>query len=103
MSNIFANLKAYKGKFSLKETKTFDADDLIGLECEVVVGDYDTSIKFSYTSGPNEGVSYYVELDSQSQLTVGEIPDPAELIFNIYGRNGDEDIMKVMEKVKKLV
>lgn len=98
MSNIFAGLKAYKGKWTLKTTKEFDAEDLEGLTCEVVVGDYDTSVKFSYTSGPREGITYYLELDSMSQLTVGEIPDPHKLYINVYSRNGDEDILKVMEK-----
>ena len=98
MSSIFANLKAYKGKFTLKNTVVLDEEDKKGLTCEVVVGDYATSMKFSYTEGPNEGISYYLELDTRSELQVGEQVSPNDIAITIYWRNGDDDVKKVIER-----
>lgn len=101
MSNLFATLgvKSYNTcKYELKNTVLLDEETKNGLTCEVVIGDYATSMKFSYKEGPNEGISYYLELDSRSELQVGETVSPDDIAIATYGRKGDKDVMKVLER-----
>ena len=70
--NIFSNLRVYAGKWSVKETRNFTADEISQVSQAVVVpSQYGNSVQFIMVGG---GLTY-ITLDQNSDCAMGEVID----------------------------
>ena len=68
--NIFSNLRVYAGKWTVKETRNFTADEISQVSQAVVVpSQYGNSVQFTMVSG---GLTY-IPLDQNSNCATGEV------------------------------
>ena len=90
--NIFSNLRVYAGKWSVKETRNFTADEISQVSQAVVVpSQYGNSVQFTMVGG---GLTY-IPLDQNSTLVSGEIVDLTKAKLVILGKSGENDIFRV--------
>lgn len=92
MLGIFANLRVYAGKWSVKETRNFTAEEIASVEVAVVVpSQYGNSVQFTMKGG---GLTY-IPLDQNSSKCVGEVIDLAEAKLTTLCKSGEADIYRV--------
>ena len=90
--NIFNNLRVYAGKWSVKETRDFTADEVSQVSQAVVVpSQYGNSVQFTMVSG---GLTY-IPLDQNSNCAVGEIIDLTKAKLITLEKSGETDIYRV--------
>lgn len=90
--NIFNNLRVYAGKWSVKETRDFTADEVSQVSQAVVVpSQYGNSVQFTMKSG---GLTY-IPLDQNSDCAVGEIIDLTKAKLTTLGKSGEADIYRI--------
>ena len=90
--NIFNNLRVYAGKWSVKETRDFTADEVSQVSQAVVVpSQYGNSVQFFMKSG---GLTY-IPLDQNSDCAVGEVIDLTKAKLTTLGKSGEADIYRV--------
>lgn len=90
--NIFNNLRVYAGKWSVKETRNFTAEEIAQVsEAVVVPSQYGNSVQFTMVSG---GLTY-IPLDQNSDCDTGEIIDLTEAKLTTLEKNGEADIYRV--------
>lgn len=90
--NIFSNLRVYAGKWSVKETRNFTAEEIAQVSQAVVVpSDYGNSVQFTMVSG---GLTY-IPLDQHSNCAIGEVIDLAKAKLTTLMKEGEADIYRV--------
>lgn len=90
--NIFSNLRVYAGKWSVKETRNFTAEEIAQVSQAVVVpSDYGNSVQFTMVSG---GLTY-IPLDQNSNCAIGEVIDLAKAKLTTLKKKGEADIYRV--------
>ena len=90
--NIFSNLRVYAGKWSVKETRDFTADEVSQVSQAVVVpSQYGNSVQFTMKSG---GLTY-IPLDQNSDRAVGEVIDLTKAKLTTLGKSGEADIYRI--------
>ena len=90
--NIFSSLRVYAGKWSVKSTRNFEAEEIAAVEHAVVVpSEYGNSVQFTMKSG---GLTY-IPLDQNSNCAVGEIIDLTKAKLITLEKSGETDICRV--------
>ena len=90
--NIFSNLRVYAGKWSVKETRNFTAEEIAQVSQAVVVpSQYGNSVQFTMVSGSLT----YIPLDQNSTLGVGEVIDITKAKLTTLEKSGEADIYRV--------
>ena len=90
--NIFNNLRVYAGKWSVKEIRDFNADEVSQVSQAVVVpSQYGNSVQFTMKSG---GLTY-IPLDQNSDCAVGEVIDLTKAKLTTLGKSGEADIYRI--------
>lgn len=90
--NIFDNLRVYAGKWSVKETRDFTADEVSQVSQAVVVpSQYGNSVQFTMKSG---GLTY-IPLDQNSDRAVGEVIDLTKAKLTTLGKSDEADIYRI--------
>ena len=94
MSNIFANLRTYAGKWSEKSRRGFTAEEINAVSSAAVVNsNYGLSVCFMMKAG---GMTY-IPLSRDSKLTEGASIDLNSASLITLSRQGDEDKVRVLE------
>ena len=90
--NIFASLQVYAGKWSVKSSRAFNADEVSAVKQAVVVpSQYGNSVMFTLIAGGQT----YIPLSSDSELTVGEFVDLEKAQLLTLSKEGESDILRV--------
>lgn len=90
--NIFANLRVYAGKWSVKEVRAFTPEEIAQvLQAVVVPSHYGNSVQFIMNGG---GLTY-IPLDQNSNCAVGEPIDLSTAKLTTLCKSGEADIYRV--------
>jgi hypothetical protein len=90
--NIFSALRVYAGKWSVKETKKFSAEEIDLVDrAEVVDSQYGQSVCFFMKSG---GMTY-IPLDQNSSRATGDTVDLSQASIVTLSKQGEADIYRV--------
>lgn len=90
--NIFSNLRVYAGKWSVKSTRNFTAEEIAQIsQAAVVPSQYGNSVMFTMVSG---GLTY-IPLDQNANCAVGEIIDITKAKLITLEKSGEADIYRV--------
>ena len=90
--NIFTKLRQYAGKWQLKDSRKFTAEEINAVErTEVVPSQYGNSGCFFMVGG---GMSF-IPLSNQSNLGVGESIDMSTANLLTLSKQGEDDILRV--------
>ena len=90
--NIFASLQVYAGKWSIKSTRAFDAEEISAVKQAVVVpSQYGNSVMFTMIAGGQA----YIPLASDASGAVGEIIDLSKAQLLTLSKEGESDIVRV--------
>lgn len=92
MSNIFASLCTYAGKWSEKSRRAFSAEEVNAISNAVVVNsNYGLSVCFMMKSGGQT----FIPLSSNSSKGVGESVDLNSASLITLQKDGEADIIRV--------
>ncbi len=90
--NIFASLRVYAGKWSVKEVRDFTPEEISQVVQAVVVpSQYGNSVQFTMKGG---GLTF-IPLDQNSSLGVGEVIDLTKAHLTTLCKDGEPDIYRV--------
>ena len=90
--NIFDNLTVYAGKWSVKSSRAFDAEEISAVKQAVVVpSQYGNSVMFTMIGGGQT----YIPLAQDAIVGVGEIIDLSKARLLTLGKDGESDILRV--------
>jgi hypothetical protein len=90
--NIFSALKVYAGKWQVKNSRDFTAEEIDAIEQAAVVdSQYGMSVCFFMKGGGQT----YIPLSNDSSKGVGEIIDLSTAKLLTLGRQGESDIYRV--------
>ena len=90
--NIFSKLRQYAGKWQLKDSRKFTAEEIASVErTEVVTSQYGNSVCFFMVGG---GMSF-IPLSNQSNVGVGESIDMNNAKLLTLSKQGEDDILRV--------
>lgn len=92
MGNIFNSLRVYAGKWQLKDSRAFDAEEIAAVSSAVVVASqYGNSVCFTMVSGGQT----FIPLSQNSAKAVGESIDLASAKLLTLEKAGEADIFRV--------
>ena len=92
MSNIFASLRTYAGKWAEKSRRAFSAEEVDAVSNAVVVNsNYGLSVCFMMKSGGQT----FIPLSNTSSKGVGETVDLNEATLVTLEKQGEADIVRV--------
>lgn len=90
--NVFLNIPAYKGKWALKESREFTAEERKMIySAKVVDSDYGLSVCFTMVNGTHQ----FIGLSTSSTAGLGDTVDVSKAKLLTLSREGDKDIYKV--------
>lgn len=90
--NIFASLRTYADKWSVKSSRSFEADEIAAVSSAVVVNSqYGSSVCFHMVSGGQK----FIPLSNDSSLGIGESVDLSKAQLVTLGKEGEADILRV--------
>ena len=90
--NVFSSLMVYAGKWNLKASRSFEAEEIAAVsEAEVVPSQYGNSVCFHMKAGGKT----YIPLSNDSTLTVGDTVDLSKAELLTLGKDGESDILRV--------
>lgn len=90
--NIFSTLRVYAGKWQVKETKSFSAEEIALVDkAEVVDSTYGQSVCFFMKVG---GMTY-IPLDQNSSKATGDTVDLSAAKLVTLSKQGEADIYRV--------
>lgn len=90
--NIFNSLQVYAGKWSVKSTRAFDAEEIAAVKQAVVVpSQYGNSVMFTLVKGGQS----YIPLSTDATVGVGEIIDLTKAKLITLSKDGESDIVRV--------
>lgn len=90
--NIFSKLQVYAGKWNLKATRAFDAEEIAAVK-EAIVTDskFGNSVCFFLKSGGQS----YIPLSNDSTLSIGDTVDLSKAQLLTLEKDGESDIVRV--------
>lgn len=92
MANIFASLRTYAGKWSVKATRKFTAEEINAVSsAEVVPSQFGNSVCFHMIGG---GMTF-IPLSSDSSKSVGDSVDLNAASIITLEKSGEADITRV--------
>lgn len=92
MANIFSSLRVYAGKWQLKASRAFSAEEVAAVSSAVVVASqYGNSVCFTMVSGGQT----FIPLSQNSAKAVGETIDLASAKLLTLEKSGEADIYRV--------
>lgn len=92
MANIFSSLRVYAGKWQLKASRAFSAEEVAAVSSAVVVASqYGNSVCFTMVSGGQA----FIPLSQNSAKAVGETIDLASAKLLTLEKSGEADIYRV--------
>ena len=92
MSNIFAGLRTYAGKWVEKSRRTFSAEEINAVaNATVVDSQYGCSVCFMMKNG---GMTF-IPLSNTSSVSLGEAVDLNKASIITLGKDGESDIMRI--------
>ena len=90
--NIFNSLQVYAGKWSVKSSRAFDAEEISAVSSAVVVpSQYGNSVMFTMVGGGQT----YIPLAQDATVGVGEIIDLSKASLLTLSKDGESDILRV--------
>lgn len=90
--SIFESLRLYAGKWSVKESRSFTADEISAVDhATVVVSEYGNSVCFFMKAG---GMSF-IPLSNSSTKGVGESIDLQSSRLLTLSKQGEADIYRI--------
>ena len=90
--NIFAALRVYAGKWSIKDSRNFTSDEISAVASATVVdSQYGQSVCFIMKSGGQT----YIPLDQNSSKATGETVDLTTAKLVTLSKQGEADIYRV--------
>lgn len=90
--NIFSKLQVYAGKWNLKSSRKFEAEEVAAVsKAEVVASQFGNSVCFFLKSGGQS----YIPLSNDSNLTVGDTVDLNSAELLTLEKDGESDIVRV--------
>ena len=90
--NILSSLQVYAGKWSVKSTRAFDAEEINAVkEAVVVPSKYGNSVMFTMIAGGQS----YIPLANDSTVAVGEVIDLSKAQLLTLSKDGESDIVRV--------
>lgn len=90
--NILSKLPIYAGKWSVKDSRSFNQEEIESVSsASVVDSQYGMSVCFFMRGGGQT----YIPLSNTSSLGVGDIVDLTKAKLLTLGRAGDSDIYRV--------
>ena len=92
LMNIFDGLQTYGGSWNVKDSRSFDADEINAVsKAEVVASQYGNSVCFFMKGGGQT----YIPLSRDSSLGVGDSVDLSKAKLLTLHRDGNDDITRV--------
>ena len=90
--NIFSSLRVYAGKWMLKSSRAFTAEEMAAVQSATVVpSQYGNSVCFVMVSGGQT----FIPLSSTSNLGVGDSVDLSNARLLTLEKSGEADIYRV--------
>ena len=90
--NIFSALRVYAGKWQVKNSRSFSADEIAAVESATVVdSQYGQSVCFLMVSGGQT----YIPLDQNSSKATGDTVDLNKASLLTLSKQGEADIYRV--------
>jgi hypothetical protein len=90
--NIFSSLRVYAGKWMLKASRAFTAEEQAAVKsATVVASQYGNSVCFMMVGGGQT----FIPLSQNSSKTVGESIDLSTAKLLTLGKDGEADIFRV--------
>ena len=90
--NIFSKLQVYAGKWNLKTSRSFEAEEIAAVnKAEVVASQYGNSVCFLMKAGGQT----YIPLSNDSALAVGDSVDLSKAQLLTLEKDGESDIVRV--------
>lgn len=90
--NIFSSLRIYAGKWEVKDTRSFTADEIAAVKHAVVVDStYGASVQFTMKNG---GLTF-IPLSQDASLGIGEEVDLTKAQLITLCKSGEADIVRV--------
>lgn len=90
--NIFTSLQVYAGKWNVKSTRAFDAEEINSVKSAVVVpSQYGNSVMFTMVAGGQT----YIPLSNDTTVAVGESINLAKAQLVTLSKDGEPDIIRV--------
>lgn len=90
--NIFSSLRVYAGKWAVKASREFSADEIAAVEhAQVVDSQYGSSVCFFMKGGGQT----FIPLSTNSSLSIGDDVDLTNAKLLTLGRKGVADIYRV--------
>lgn len=90
--NIFQSIRVYPGKWFVKNSRKFSAEEIAAVaSAQVVDSQYGYSVCFTMVSGGTA----YIPLDVNSDLSEGDSVDLSKAELLTLGREGEADIYRV--------
>ena len=90
--NIFSKLQVYAGKWNLKASRSFEAEEIAAVsKAEVVASQYGNSVCFFMKAGGQT----YIPLSNDSTLVVGDLVDLKNARLLTLEKEGESNIVRV--------
>ena len=90
--NIFSALRVYAGKWQVKNSRSFSADEIAAVESATVVdSQYGQSVCFLMIGGGQT----YIPLDQNSSKATGDTVDLSKASLVTLSKQGEADIYRV--------
>ena len=90
--NVFNSLMVYAGKWNLKASRNFAAEEIAAVnKAEVVSSQYGNSVCFHMVGGGQT----FIPLSNDSTLSIGETIDLSKAELLTLGKDGESDILRV--------
>ena len=90
--NIFSTLRTYAGKWSVKSSRSFTAEEIAAVKSAIVVpSQYGNSVCFMMVGGGQT----YIPLANDATVGVGESIDLTKATLLTLGKEGESDINRV--------
>lgn len=92
MANIFASLRQYAGKWAVKSSRAFTAEEINAVSStQIVASQYGNSLCFFMKNG---GMTF-IPMSNTSTKGVGESVDLTKAQLVTLGKEGESDIYRV--------
>lgn len=90
--NIFSKLQVYAGKWNVKSSRKFEAEEVAAVsKAEVVASQFGNSVCFFLKGGGQS----YIPLSKDSNLTVGDTVNLNSAELLTLEKDGESDIVRV--------
>lgn len=90
--NIFSALKIYAGKWQLKNSRSFEPEEIAAIDKATVV---DSQYGYSVCFFMKAGGQTFIPLDNNSNKATGDTVDLTQAQLLTLGKQGEADIYRV--------